>query len=276
MNQVKVKIFRLDNLINACFNVYQEIGMQVGEPRTILLRKIISNLECINELLTEQFTHEILIILRSAIETIILFCYLTTHLDKEQEYILDSELLELKNTFILVKNWKKDIDTESVVNLDLQEAFSYHEEIFNKHLSQENKEYVLKKLNLKEYKLTLENLNNIDSFFRNDKRIKKPFFMNIEQMLAELPKFEEIGAELRDLIYSDYNINSQVTHGQYHLWSRGLVIEERFLKQVKSQIVKVVTYPLFFLKGQVKIDINNLAKLKSITDQLIIDIYKDH
>ena len=276
MNQVKVKIFRLDNLINACFNVYQEIGMQVGEPRTILLRKIISNLECINELLTEQFTHEILIILRSAIETIILFCYLTTHLDKEQEYILDIELLELKNTFILVKNWKKDIDTESVVNLDLQEAFSYHEEIFNKHLSQENKEYVLKKLNLKEYKLTLENLNNIDSFFRNDKRIKKPFFMNIEQMLAELPKFEEIGAELRDLIYSDYNLNSQVTHGQYHLWSRGLVIEERFLKQVKSQIVKVVTYPLFFLKGQVKIDLNNLAKLKSITDQLIIDIYKYH
>lgn len=276
MNHAKVKIFRLDNLINACFNVYQEIGKQVGEPRTILLRKIISNLECINELLAEQFTHEILIILRSAIETIILFCYLTTHLDKEQEYILDSELLELKNTFILVKNRKKDIDTESVVNLDLQEAFSYHEEIFNKHLSQENKEYVLKKLNLKEYKLTLENLNNIDSFFRNDKRIKKPFFMNIEQMLAELPKFEEIGAELRDLIYSDYNLNSQVTHGQYHLWSRGLVIEERFLKQVKSQIVKVVTYPLFFLKGQVKIDLNNLAKLKSITDQLIIDIYKDH
>ena len=276
MNHVKVKIFRLDNLINACFNVYQEIGKQVGEPRTILLRKIISNLECINELLAEQFTHEILIILRSAIETIILFCYLTTHLDKEQEYILDSELLELKNTFILVKNWKKDIDTESVVNLDLQEAFSYHEEIFNKHLSQENKEYVLKKLNLKEYKLTLENLNNIDSFFRNDNRTKKPFFMNIEQMLAELPKFEEIGAELRDLIYSDYNLNSQVTHGQYHLWSRGLVIEERFLKQVKSQIVKVVTYPLFFLKGQVKIDLNNLAKLKSITDQLIIDIYKDH
>lgn len=273
MNHAKVKIFRLDNLINACFNVYQEIGKQVGEPRTILLRKIISNLECINELLTEQFTHEILIILRSAIETIILFCYLTTHLDKEQEYILDSELLELKNTFILVKNWKKDIDTESIVNLDLQEAFSYHEEIFNKHLSQENKEYVLKKLNLKEYKLTLENLNNIDSFFRNDKRIKKPFFMNIEQMLAELPKFEEIGAELRDLIYSDYNLNSQVTHGQYHLWSRGLVIDERFLKQVKSQIVKVVTYPLFFLKGQVKIDINNLAKLKSITDQLLKDIY---
>lgn len=274
MNHVKIKNFRLDNLINACFNVYQEIGKQVGEPRTILLRKIISNLECINELLTEQFTHEILIILRSAIETIILFCYLTTHLDKEKDYILDSELLEFKNTFIIVKNWKKDIDTGTQPNLNLQEIINYHNEIFNKHLSQENKEYILKKLKIKDYMLTLEDLNNIDSFFRNDKRIKKPFFMNIEQMLSELPKFEEIGAELRDLVYCDYNLNSQVTHGQYHLWTRGLQIEERFLKQVKTQIVKIVTYPLLFLKGQVKIDLNNLTKLKNITDQLILDIYK--
>ena len=98
--------------------------------------------------------------------------------------------------------------------------------------------------------------------------------MNIEQMLSELPKFEEIGAELRDLVYCDYNLNSQVTHGQYHLWTRGLQIEERFLKQVKTQIVKIVTYPLLFLKGQVKIDLNNLTKLKNITDQLILDIYK--
>ena len=47
-----VKVLNLNNLIEACFNVYQEIGNQIGEPRTILLRKIISNLECINALLS--------------------------------------------------------------------------------------------------------------------------------------------------------------------------------------------------------------------------------
>lgn len=195
-----VKVLNLNNLIEACFNVYQEIGYQIGEPRTILLRKIISNLECINALLLAQTTHEILIILRSSIETVVLFCYLTTHLDKQQEYISDSELMELKNTFILVKNWKKDIDTGNPLNLNLQEAINYHEEIFNKHLSKQNQEYVLEQLKLKKYEVTLDNFNTIDKFFRTNKRIRKPFFMDMEKMYSELPPLKEIKAEYRDLV----------------------------------------------------------------------------
>ena len=269
-----VKVLNLNNLIEACFNVYQEIGNQIGEPRTILLRKIISNLECINALLSAQTTHEILIILRSSIETVVLFCYLTTHLDKQQEYISDSELMELKNTFILVKNWKKDIDTGNPLNLNLQEAINYHEEIFNKHLSKQNQEYVLEQLKLKKYEVTLDNFNSIDKFFRTNKRIRKPFFMDMEKMYSELPKLYGLDVGLRDLIYSDYNINSQVSHGQYYIWTRGMQTDERFMEQVKSQIAKIVTYPLMFLKGQVTINLKNLTRLKAITDQLIPNFYK--
>jgi len=269
-----VKVLNLNNLIEACFNVYQEIGYQIGEPRTILLRKIISNLECINALLLAQTTHEILIILRSSIETVVLFCYLTTHLDKQQEYISDSELMELKNTFILVKNWKKDIDTGNPLNLNLQEAINYHKEIFNKHLSKQNQEYVLEQLKLKKYEVTIDNFNTIDKFFRTNKRIRKPFFMDMEKMYSELPKLYGLDVELRDLIYSDYNINSQVSHGQYYIWTRGMQTDERFIEQVQSQIVKIVTYPLMFLKGQVTINLKNLTRLKAITDQLLINIYK--
>jgi hypothetical protein len=269
-----VKVPNLNNLIEVCFNVYQEIGNQIGEPRTILLRKIISNLECINALLSVQTTHEILIILRSSIETVVLFCYLTTHLDKQQEYIFDSELMELKNTFILVKNWKKDIDTGNPLNLNLQEAINYHEEIFNKHLSKQNQEYVLEQLKLKKYEVTLDNFNSIDKFYRTNKRIRKPFFMDMEKMYSELPKLYGLDVGLRDLIYSDYNINSQVSHGQYYIWTRGMQTDERFIEQVKSQIAKIVTYPLMFLKGQVTINLKNLTRLKSITDQLIPNFYK--
>lgn len=269
-----VKVLNLHNLIEACFNVYQEIGYQIGEPRTILLRKIISNLECINALLSAQTTHEILIILRSSIETVVLFCYLTTHLDKQQEYISDSELMELKNTFILVKNWKKDIDTGNPLNLNLQEAINYHEEIFNKHLSKQNQEYVLEQLKLKKYEVTLDNFNSIDKFYRTNKRIRKPFFMDMEKMYSELPKLYGLDVGLRDLIYSDYNINSQVSHGQYYIWIRGMQTDERFIEQVKSQIAKIVTYPLMFLKGQVTINLKNLTRLKAITDQLIPNFYK--
>ncbi len=269
-----VKVLNLNNLIEVCFNVYQEIGNQIGEPRTILLRKIISNLECINALLSVQTTHEILIILRSSIETVVLFCYLTTHLDKQQEYIFDSELMELKNTFILIKNWKKDIDTGNPLNLNLQEAINYHEEIFNKHLSKQNQEYVLEQLKLKKYEVTLDNFNSIDKFYRTNKRIRKPFFMDMEKMYSELPKLYGLDVGLRDLIYSDYNINSQVSHGQYYIWTRGMQTDERFIEQVKSQIAKIVTYPLMFLKGQVTINLKNLTRLKSITDQLIPNFYK--
>lgn len=215
-----VKVPNLNNLIEVCFNVYQEIGNQIGEPRTILLRKIISNLECINALLSVQTTHEILIILRSSIETVVLFCYLTTHLDKQQEYIFDSELMELKNTFILVKNWKKDIDTGNPLNLNLQEAINYHEGIFNKHLSKQNQEYVLEQLKLKKYEVTLDNFNSIDKFYRTNKRIRKPFFMDMEKMYSELPKLYGLDVGLRDLIYSDYNINSQVSHIVYKILRR--------------------------------------------------------
>lgn len=269
-----VKVLNLNNLIEVCFNVYQEIGNQIGEPRTILLRKIISNLECINALLSVQTTHEILIILRSSIETVVLFCYLTTHLDKQQEYIFDSELMELKNTFILIKKWKKDIDTGNPLNLNLQEAINYHEEIFNKHLSKQNQEYVLEQLKLKKYEVTLDNFNSIDKFYKTNKRIRKPFFMDMEKMYSELPKLYGLDVGLRDLIYSDYNINSQVSHGQYYIWTRGMQTDERFIEQVKSQIAKIVTYPLMFLKGQVTINLKNLTRLKSITDQLIPNFYK--
>ena len=274
MNNKKIKIPRLDNLIEAFFDVSQEIGYQIGEPRTILLRKLISNLECINALLLAQTTHEILIILRSAIETVVLFCYLTTHLDKQQEYIYDSELIEFKNTFIRVKNWKKDIDIGNPLNLNLQDAISYHEQIFNEKLSDYNKKYILEQLKIKEYKVTLDNFDTIDKFFRKDKHIRKPFFMDMEKMYSELPKLQEIGADFRDLVYSDYNINSQIAHGQYHIWIRGIQMDENFLEQVKSQIVKITTYPLIYLKGQVTISLNNLARLKYTTDRLLAEIYK--
>ena len=274
MIETKINVLRLDDLIDSCFKVYQEIGNQVGVPRSILLRKIISNLECINELITEQFTHETLIILRSSIETVVLFCYLTTHLDKQQEYMLDSELIDFKNSFILIKNWKKDIDTGNPLNLNLQDAINYHEKVFNKHLSVQSQEYVLEKLKLKKYKVTLDNFNTIDKFFRTDQRIRKPFFMDMEKMYSELPKLYDLDVGLRDLIYSDYNVNSQVSHGQYYIWTRGLNIDERYLEQVKSQIVKIVTYPLLYLKGQVTINMRNLVRLKDITDKLLPNLYK--
>lgn len=125
-----------------------------------------------------------------------------------------------------------------------------------------------------EYKVNQENFNKIDKFFKTDKRLRKPFFMDMEKMYSELPQMHQIGVGLRDLVFDDYNINSQVTHGQYYVWTRGLYTDNSFIDKVKSQLAKIVTYPLYYLKGQVNIDLKKLARLKQITDQLIINIYK--
>lgn len=265
-----VKVLNLNNLIEACFNVYQEIGYQIGEPRTILSRKTISHLECINVLLAEQFPHEILIILRSALESTLLFCYLTVYPEKQAEYISDCQLIELKNTFISLKNFKKDMEIGAGYEVEWDRLTAEFKKGFKQNLSKENQDYLIKKSKINECKLTNDNFDKIDKFFKTDKRIRKPFFMDMEKMYSELPPLKEIKAEYRDLVFSDYNLNSQVTHGHYFRWTSGLYTDDKFLNNVKWQLTKIVMYPLLYLKGQVQISQEYIRKLKQATDPLVI------
>ena len=159
-----IKVLNLNNLIEACFNVYQEIGYQIREPRTILLRKTISHLECINVLLAEQFPHEILIILRSALESTLLFCYLTVYPEKQAEYISDCQLIELKNTFISLKNFKKDMEIGAGYEVEWDRLTAEFEKGFKQNLSKENQDYLIKKSKINECKLTNDNFDKIDKF----------------------------------------------------------------------------------------------------------------
>ncbi|MBR6162441.1 hypothetical protein IKQ26_00925 [bacterium] len=270
MNIVNTKILDLNELIEACFNVYQEIGLHIGEPRTILLRKTISHLECINVLIAEQFTHEIQIILRSALESVVLFCYLTVFPNKQVEYIVDSELLDIKSNFIKLKEFKKDIEIGNSYNIDWNQIVKAHEEVFKTSLSTTSKKYILEKLNMSKYEITEKNFAQIDKFYRQDKKLRKPFFMDLEYMFSQLPPFKDLQADFRDLVFSDYNSSSQITHGHYHSWIRGMEIDEKFLNSVKSQLIKIVLYPLIYLPDKVNINKNNMLRLKYATDKLIV------
>ena len=94
--------------------------------------------------------------------------------------------------------------------------------------------------------------------------------MDMEKMYSELPPLKEIKAEYRDLVFSDYNLNSQVTHGHYFRWTSGLYTDDKFLNNVKWQLTKIVMYPLLYLKGQVQISQEYIRKLKQATDPLVI------
>lgn len=95
-------------IMKPCVDAFQEIGNQTPDVRQFILRKLISNLDAINVLLLNKCTHEIKIILRSAIESVVLFAYLTSFPQKIPEYVLASEISELKGVFIILKNYQNE------------------------------------------------------------------------------------------------------------------------------------------------------------------------
>lgn len=116
-----------------------------------------------------------MIILRSALESTLLFCYLTVYPEKQAEYISDCQLIELKNTFISLKNFKKDMEIGAGYEVEWDRLTAEFEKGFKQNLSKENQDYLIKKSKINECKLTNDNFDKIDKFFKTDKRIKNHF-----------------------------------------------------------------------------------------------------
>lgn len=206
----------------------------------ILLKKLITNLSSANILIFEGYLNESQIVLRSAIETVVLFVYLSEFPEKIDEYNKDGELLYFKNHFMVFKSIQNDPT--------LKEE---HEQLFGK-LCSENKDRILKKLKLTEYKLDEEYFNKLDKYFKNF----KPFFMKLEQMYKDLKvKNKKITGDLdlREVVYIFYNQASQITHGRLQDWA--------FSKDTKHEIENLFSFmrksidiPLLTLKEVIKID----------------------
>ena len=70
----------------------------------ILIKKIISNATSANILICENQINEAKIILRSAIETVILITYLSHFPNKINDYLDEAQILKIKNNFIIFKS----------------------------------------------------------------------------------------------------------------------------------------------------------------------------
>lgn len=257
----------IDYVLKPCFDAFQEIGDQIKDERQYILRKLISNLEAINVLLKNNCTHEIEMILRSAIESVVLFAYLTSFPTKIPEYILSSELLEFKCTFILYKNYKKEFASGRCSQKDLDDLCDKVKNKFEKKLSEHCQKYVLEKLDVRSLAIE-QNYENLDKFFHSDKLVKEPFFMKIEQMFREIPYvYSEFS--LRDLLYYDYNNCSQVLHSQYVKWAKDIIITEDFVKDLEGIIHGIITLPLVYAKkNNINISEQNACNLKVVLETL--------
>ena len=236
----------IDFVLKPCFDVFQEIGEQVKDERQYILRKLVSNLEAINVLLLNNCTHEIKIILRSAIESAILFIYLTSFPEKIAEYTLASEIAEFKSVFIIFKEYQNDYNKGQETLEECEKIKKMVIECFEESLSSEAKDYVLNKLNLSKFCINEANFISLDKFFRNDEILKKAFFCKIEQMFKEIPLIDGYDITLRETFYCNYNNYSQIIHGQLIKWMRESLADEIFQQEIKNVIHNIILIPLIY------------------------------
>src|SRR5574344_1479851 len=183
-----------------------------------LIKKVLSNATSANILILEDCLEDSQIVLRSAVETVVLIAYLSQFPDKTMEYLADSQILRIKNNFIAYKMTKEcnailpngKIITEN----DMLEE---NEKWFNKILPFAQ-EKILKEIKEKNYKINDKTSSKIDKYFIGF----KPFFMKLEKMYDELAEINYKIAnkfDLREGIFCFYNESSQIAHGCYFDWN---------------------------------------------------------
>ena len=251
----------IGNLIEKGFDSYKDIEPYLSSTQKAILNKIFSNLEVVNFCIELDKYNEARIILRSAIESAVLFCYISKYPEKESEYIQDCQLMEFKKHLISYKEYLRNKEIpefqETIKNIDEQKLISENENFF-RILSKENQYKILSIIKEKEYKLTLQTFNKLDKYYNNKFR---PIFTKLEKMYKALENFTpDIKFHMRELFFRDYNIYSQLAHGNFISWN--LKVNKLDKLQIIRTIKRILLIPYLILKNKgIKVKQDSLKRL---------------
>lgn len=223
------------------------------------LKKIISNVKSANILIKTNHLNEAKIVLRSALETIVLMAYLVEFPNKIEDYFDDIQIIKIKNNFIEYKmayeGEVSDIDGHSICKEELR---LFNEKAFHEFtISAKNK--VLKGINQKTYTINESTFNAIDTYFKRF----KPFFMQLEVMYKDLEKSNhKIGNKfsLREIFYYFYNLSSQVTHGSFYDWNTQMDVNKE-LEFLFHYIIKLTLFCKILLKDKINLNPTNETQI---------------
>lgn len=101
-----------------------------------LIKKIISNADAANKLILEGHIKKAKIILRSAVESVILITYLSQFPEKIEDYLDEAQIIKIKNNFIIYKNIRdgEPIDVNGTT-ITKEELSTENERCFNSRTS---------------------------------------------------------------------------------------------------------------------------------------------
>lgn len=235
-----------------------------------LIKKIISNADAANKLIFEGHIKEAKIILRSAVESVILITYLSQFPEKIEDYLDEAQILKIKNNFIIYKNMRngEPIDVNGTT-ISKEVLSAKNERCFNS-IQEQAKQKILKGIGTKEYIINDSNFLKFDKYFSNF----RPQFMKYENMYKELDdtgfKLEdEFIFGLRDIVYGFYNDSSQIAHGCFLDWCEPTNFTQKEAEYMFHFFMKVTLFLKVLLKGAVNFE-------NAHTPQIVREIRKSN
>ena len=244
----------------------------------VLIKKIISNVTSANILIYENYINEAKILLRSAVETVILITYLSQFPMKISDYLDEAQILKLKCNFIAYKEMREGEPIDILGNTCTKEELSKENKRCFDIIQESAKSKILKAIGLEDFVITEENIEKFDKYFKN----YKPEFMKYENMYKELDKAgfklkDVFEYSLRDIVYGFYNDSSQVTHGCFLDWNRKSKFNQREAEYIFHFFIKVTLFLKVLLKGTINFDTETskqyLSGMKQAHENLEKQIY---
>lgn len=243
-----------------------------------LIKKIISNADAANKLIFEGHIKESKIILRSAVESVILITYLSQFPEKIEDYLDEAQILKIKNNFIIYKNIRdgEPIDVNGTT-ISKEELSAENERCFNS-IQEQAKQKILEGIGVKEYRINDSNFEKFDKYFTSF----RPQFMKYEKMFMELDnagfKLEnEFIFGLKDIVYGFYNDSSQIAHGCFLDWSEPTNFTQKEAEYMFHFFMKVTLFLKVLLKGSVNFENDHtpqfVREMRKSNDKLEIIIY---
>lgn len=243
-----------------------------------LIKKIISNADAANKLILEGHIKEAKIILRSAVESVILITYLSQFPEKIEDYLDEAQILKIKNNFIIYKNIREGepIDVNGTT-ITKEELSVENEKCFNS-IQEQAKHKILKGIGVDAYKINDSNFEKFDKYFTNF----RPQFMKYEKMLKELYNVgfrlkDNFIFDLRGIVYDFYNDSSQIAHGCFLDWSEPTHFTQKEAEYMFHFFIKVTLFLKVLLKGSVNFENDHtpqfVREMRKSNDKLEIIIY---
>lgn len=249
------KVLPLHRQVESIVNRFKPLvskGSFNAVQRTIL-DKAVSDFDAALLLLSRSMYNNAGTILRSAIESVLAFKHEASGAEG-YAVLNDSNLLSFKFAFLAYCRYDSKRDklaggADSLNNAHIENYSQSYEtdltDVFENYLTEANQQRILEIIGCERFILTPQTINKLNEFFENFRFVMMSFdttFQNIEN--KKITVLNSI-LDIRNCIFREYNLLSQVAHGDIVCWNRNHKIT---VWEPYNLIVKLILLFLHFFR----------------------------